>query len=196
MIGQKMTIEPLLNYVSAFIDVPAEEAMLWSHYFKSSEFPKSTILEKENKIAQNLYFLTEGFIRSFHFEDGTEITTQIVDKGNFITSFESFNSKSISKENIECISGCKVLYITKSDYEVLHNDSLIWSLVCKKVYEKTIAFNQQRTTDLLTLSAEKRYSNLLKEQPEIIQNVPIQYIASYIGIKPESLSRIRRKIIS
>lgn len=64
------------------------------------------------------------------------------------------------------------------------------------MYEQAIAFNLQRTTDLLTLSAEKRYLKLLAEQPEVIQNVPIQYIASYIGIKPESLSRIRKKIIS
>lgn len=63
-------------------------------------------------------------------------------------------------------------------------------------YENAISFNQQRTTDLLILSAEKRYLKLLTEQPEIIQNVPIQYIASYIGIKPESLSRIRKKIVS
>lgn len=82
------------------------------------------------------------------------------------------------------------------DYETLTKESEFWSVVCKQVYEKAITFNQQRTTDLLTLSAEKRYLKLLKEHPKIIQNVPIQYIATYIGIKPESLSRIRKKIIS
>lgn len=126
-------------------------------------------------------------------EEGTEVTAQIVGKNNFITGFNSFVSEIKSTETIQCISDCEVLYITKSEYEILTKECDIWSAVCKRVYEKTITFHQQRTTDLLTLSAEKRYLKLLTERPELIQQVPIQIIASYIGIKPESLSRIRKK---
>ncbi|POS00802.1 CRP-like cAMP-binding protein [Flavobacterium croceum DSM 17960] len=191
-----MTIEPLINYISNLFDISNNDIRLLTHFFKNTNFSKGSILEKENIVAQKLYFIRNGFIRTFSNEDGIEITTQIVGENNFITGFNSFVSGFISKENIQCISDCEVLHITKSDYETLTKESAIWSTFCKQVYEKAITFNQQRTTDLLTLSAEKQYLKLLAEQPEIIQNVPIQHIASYIGIKPESLSRIRKKIIS
>ncbi len=189
-----MTIVPLINYVSNLFDISDNDIRLLTHFFKNATFTKGSILEKENTIAQKLYFIKNGFIRSSSNEDGIEITTQIVGENNFITGFNSFVSEVISKENIQCISDCEVLYINKSEYVTLTKESAIWSAFCKQVYEKAITFNQQRTTDLLTLSAEKRYLKLLTEQPEIILNVPIQYIASYIGIKPESLSRIRKKI--
>ena len=82
----------------------------------------------------------------------------------------------------------------KTDYDSLYQSIFNWEKFCKKVYEKTISASFQRTNDLLTLTAEKRYLNLMADQPEVIQNVPIRLVASYLGVKPESLSRIRRKI--
>ncbi|MFV8326865.1 Crp/Fnr family transcriptional regulator [Flavobacterium sp. ZS1P14] len=189
-------IEPLIRYISFLFTVSDADIKLLTNFFKYENFAKGSTLEKENTVAQKLYFIRNGFIGTFSNEDGIEITTQIIGENDFITSFNSFVSGIISKENIKCISDCDVLYITKSDYDTLTKESVIWSTFCKQVYEKAIAFNLLRTTDLLTLSAEKRYLKLLAERPEIIQNVPIQYIASYIGIKPESLSRIRKKIVS
>ena len=191
----KMTITPLIKYVSNLGDISDSDTKLLSHFVKPTNFSKGTIIEEEDVVAQNLYFVTNGFVRSFFYSDGIETTTQIIGENRFITSFNSFTSGSISKENIQCLSNCEVLCITKSDYQILSEESVFWSTFCKQIYEIIISQNQQRTTDFITLSAEKRYLKLMKEQPEIIQNVPIQYIASYIGIKPESLSRIRKKII-
>ncbi|RTY89855.1 Crp/Fnr family transcriptional regulator [Flavobacterium sp. GT3R68] len=191
-----MTIEPIVKYISNLVDVSDNEIKLLSHFFKPSSFPKGTIIEKEDVVAEKLYFVRKGFVRSFFSKEGIEITTQIIGENKFITSFNSFTSGITSKENIQCISDCEVFYITKSDYEILSNKTVFWGSFCRQIYEKIISNNQQRTIDFIALSAEKRYLKLLKEQPEIIQNVPIQFIASYIGIKPESLSRIRKKIIS
>ncbi|NHN24607.1 Crp/Fnr family transcriptional regulator [Flavobacterium jejuense] len=190
-----MIINPLIKYVSNLVDIYDSDKKLLSHFFKPTDFAKGTIIEKEDVVAKKLYFITNGFARSFFSSDGLEITTQIVGENKFITSFNSFTSGSTSKENIQCISNCEVFYITKSDYEILSKESVFWNTFCKQIYEKVISHNQQRSMDFIVLTAEKRYLKLMKEQPEIIQNVPIQYIASYIGIKPESLSRIRKKII-
>lgn len=191
-----MTITPLVNSILSHFDISDSEIELLTHYFKIEKYTKGSILEKEDNVAQNLYFILNGFVRSYLNEDGTELTTQIIEKNNFITAFKSFVSGVVSKETIQCISDCQMLYITKPDYVALTKKSAIWNTFCKLVYEKNISFNQQRIKDLLVLSAEKRYIKLLSERPEIIQNVPVQYIASYIGIKPESLSRIRKKVIS
>ncbi|WP_136666763.1 Crp/Fnr family transcriptional regulator [Flavobacterium sp. H122] len=193
-----MSLKPLLDCISKLVAKPENEndIRLLEQAFKTAYFTKGTFLEKENSIAQNLYFISKGYIRTYYYEEGNEITTQILGKNNFITSFESFVTHSISIENIQCVTDCEVLYITKSDYTMLNNESTFWSAFCKQLYEKTITFHRQRINDLLTLTAEKRYLKLLDKQPEVIQNVPIQYVASYIGVKPESLSRIRKKIIS
>lgn len=111
----KMRIESLINYVSSLSNISDSEIRLLTKFFKTANFSKASILEKEDKIAQKLYFVTSGFIRTFFNEDGIEITTQIAGENNFITSFNSFVSSVISKDNIQCISDCKVLYITKSD---------------------------------------------------------------------------------
>lgn len=191
-----MTIDPLIKYVSNLVDITGNDIKLLTHFFKAANFSKGSILEREDKIAQKLYFVKNGFVRSFFSKDGIDISTQIAGENKFITSFNSFTSGITSKENIQCISNCEVFYITKSDYEILTNESVFWSIFCRQIYERVIIHDEQRTIDFIALSAEKRYLKLLNEQPEIIQNVPIQIIASYIGIKPESLSRIRKKIIS
>jgi len=191
-----MTNEPLIKYISEYVKISDLDIELLTHFFKYERFSKSTVLEKENTIAQKLYFIKSGFIRTFYNENEEEITTQIVGNNNFITGFNSFVTGTPSQDNVKCITECEVFYISKTDYDFLTQKSSTWGVFCKKIYEKAISFNLQRTNDLLTLSAEKRYLKLMFDQPEVIQNVPIQYIASYIGIKSESLSRIRKKIIS
>lgn len=193
-----MSLEPLLNCISKLVEKPKNknDIRLLEQVFKTTSFQKGTLLEKENSIAQNLYFISDGFVRTFYYNEGNEVTTQVLGANNFITSFESFVTHCISSENIQCLTDCNVLYITKSDYTMLSNESTFWNAFCKQLYEKTITFHRQRINDLLTLTAEKRYLKLIDRQPEIIHNIPIQYVASYIGVKPESLSRIRKKIIS
>ena len=156
---------------------------------------KGTIIEKENTFVKKLYYLRDGYLRVFINNDGEEATTQIVGKQNFVTSFESFVTGKLAENNIKTVTDCEMLYITKSDYEYISTKILNWSAFCKIIYEKAINFNLQRTSDLITLTSEKRYLKLIENDADLIQKVPLQYIASYIGVKPESLSRIRKKII-
>ena len=140
---RNMTIEPLIKYVSSLFDISDNDIRLLTQFFKYANFSKGSTLEKESTVAQKLYFIRNGFVRTFCNEDGTEITTQIVGTNDFITGFNSFVSGTVSKENIKSISDCNVFYITKSDYDRLTKESANWSAFCKKVYEKAIAFNLQ-----------------------------------------------------
>ena len=189
-----MEVEALINYISNYTKISPQEIELLRTCFKYEVFKKNTLLEAENTISKKLYFIKTGIVRGFYLENGNEITTQIVERNNFITGFESFATGRLSRVNIKCVTDCEVFYISKSDYETLGQKICGWEMFCKRVYEKTISSGIQRTNDLLTLSAEKKYLKLLSDQPEVVQRVPMQHIASYIGIKPESLSRIRKKI--
>ena len=191
-----MTVEALISYVIGMHPLNESDIQYITDYFKSEHFSRGSILETENALAKKLYFVVSGFVMELSNNDGEEVVTQIVGPNNFITGFDSFAYGTPSNVAIKCVSNCEVLSITRSDYNSLNKQSSNWGSFCRHVYESVISSNQQRIKDLLILSANERYLKLLSRQPDLILNVPIQYIASYIGIKPESLSRIRKKIIS
>jgi CRP-like cAMP-binding protein len=186
----------LLELVSEIITIDDSDAILVERFFEPVSCGKGEILEKENKIAQYLYFINSGFIRAFYNKNGDQITTHINCPSGFITSFNSFVTGIPAVDNIECLTACEVLRITKSDLDTLCHKSQKWADFARIIYEKSLIYNEQRTNDIIALSAEKRYLKILNDNPAMIQNVPLQYIASFIGIKPESLSRIRKQIIS
>ena len=124
-------------------------------------------------------------------DNGDEITTQLSSPESFITSFLSYINQKKATDNLECITDCDLLRISRPKMleliaasETFKNFSLI-------IFQEAITTTQSRANDLATLTAEIKYKKLLNEQPQLIQNIPLQYIASYLGIKPQSLSRIR-----
>ena len=165
-------------------------------YFEPIAIAKNTVLEEQGKIPRCLYFISSGFVRLFYYDDnGGEATTHVGSPNGFITSFLSFIHQKQSKENVACITDCALLKISHSALVTLIDKSENFKKFSLIIFEQAIASTETRANDLATLTAEQRYKKLLEEQPMILQNVPIRQIASFLGIKPESLSRIRRQII-
>lgn len=178
-------------------DFNAEEKGLIEKYFEPIVYSKNTIIEKETKIPQHLYYIISGYMRLFHFDqNGNEVTTHINCPPGFFTSYAHFINQTWSEENVECITECKLLQITKENLDILIDASVAMKDFSISVFQQSIMYNENRSKELSTLNAEQRYLKLIEHYPEIVQNVPIQYIASFLGMKPESLSRIRRKLIN
>jgi len=186
----------LIKDISKYIRLKEEDIRTISEAFLPINVPKNTILEEENKTTKYLYYIIEGYVRVFYTKDGEELTTQINCPSGFITSFQSFITLSKAYDNVQTVSECTLLRITKESLDTLNEKVKDWGIYGEKIYEKALVYNEDRTRDMILLSAEERYVKLMKTQPDIIQKVPLQYIASYIGIKPESLSRIRRQLTS
>lgn len=186
----------LFKLISNYIDLSEVDADIIRNSFELISVNKNTILEEENKFTKHLYFINSGFVRVFYMNDGEDRTTQINCPSRFITSFQSFITGSKAYDNVETITDCELLRITKSGLELLTSKINKWGVFGEKIYEMALVFNEERTRDMILLTAEERYLKLMQTQPDIVQRVPLQYIASYIGIKPESLSRIRRQLIS
>ena len=184
----------LIKDISKYIPLTKEDIRTISDVFSSITIPKNTMLEVENKSTRYLYFIIDGYVRVFYTKEGEERTTQINCPSGFITSFQSFITNSKAYDNVQTITECNLLRITKDDLDKLNVNVKNWGLYGEKIYEKALVYNEDRTRDMILLTAEERYLKLMKTQPDVIKNVPLQYIASYIGIKPESLSRIRRQI--
>jgi CRP-like cAMP-binding protein len=186
----------IVELISKKNNIDRFDRELIERLFEPINCKKNELLEKENEISTYLYFINSGFVRLYYFQDGLEITSHINCPSGFITSFDSFVSNTKSNENVECITACELLRISKKNLEILYQNSSKWVDFGRIIYDQAIVYNEQRTKDIITLSAKQRYLKLLVQHPDIIQNIPLQYIASFIGIKPESLSRIRKQVIS
>lgn len=189
--------EQLIKDISIKHKIQASDIELCKTLFQPVLMPKNRILEEEGKIPQHLYYIVSGFMRLFYYNDnGDEVTTHINCPHGFFTSFSEFTNQTKASANVETITECQLLRISKQDYETLMSKSLFWKDYGMYVLQESVIYNEERSKDLATLSAEQRYLKLMKSHPDILQNVPLQYIASFLGIKPESLSRIRRNLIN
>lgn len=186
----------LLKVIGQRINISDKDAELCTEYFEPVIFPKNRIIEEEGKIPQYLYFVVSGYMRLFHYNDnGDEITSHINCPPGFITSYFNFINQTKATENVECITECELLRITKDNLDNITSKSIAFKDFSIWVFQQSIAYNENRSKELATLTAEQRYQKLIDNYPQIIQNVPLQYIASFLGMNAKSLSRIRKQMI-
>jgi len=188
--------DQLYQLISKNVKLSDSDRELCTQYFEPVSYLKNRVIEEEEKIPQYLYFVVSGFVRLFHYNDrGDEITTHINCPPGFITSYSNFANQSKSDENLECITECELLRITKADLDLLMQQSPAFKDFSFLIFQQSLSYNEKRAKELATLTAEKRYLKLMAQNPEILHNVPMQYIASFLGMNPKSLSRIRKQIV-
>ena len=189
-------LDHLLQEIVQKVSLTTADKALCAAYFEEIKVSKNSILEEQEKKHRFLYFVHSGFMRLFYYDEkGNEITTHFTSPNGFITSFLSFVHEKPAMENVECITDCQLLRISRTNLARLINESDNFKTFSVSIFEQVIAMSQVRANDLATLPAELRYKKLLTEQPQLLQHIPIGYIASFLGIKSQSLSRIRRQLI-
>ena len=155
--------------------------------------PSKTILLEEGKVADKLYLVRKGCLRLFFYNEGKDITFQFFFEGNFVASFDSLYKRTPSLFYLESIEPTELAAIRREDfYNLIDNDSSLRQLYVEKLIDRFHVY-QQLFLSRIKNTPQQRYEELLKEYPDIIQRVPQHYIASYLGITPASLSRIRNR---
>lgn len=186
----------LLKLISKDTTFSKKEQELFGQYFEPVLFPKNHIIEEEGKVPKYLYFVVSGFVRLFHYNSkGNEVTTNINCPTGFVTSYMHFINQTKSDENLECITECELLRITKANLDLITGQSMVFKDFSISVFQQSLFYHENRSKELAVLSAEERYQKLIENYPNILQNVPLQYIASFLGMNPKSLSRIRKEMI-
>lgn len=181
----------LARYFSNYASLSQEEnALIYSLCQVQTRKQGSYLLEEE-AYATELYFIVEGFVGLTAYRQEFPVVTDIVGPYKFTSDFDSFIQGIPASNSIKCLTSCTYLLFTKADYLSLIERIPIWNKVREGIYEGIISEQIKRTNEILTLSAKERYLKLMTDSPELVQQVPIQYLASYLGIRPESLSRIR-----
>lgn len=165
----------------------------FNHLFERKEVAAKTVLLEEGKISKTMFFIEEGCLRTWVNNDGDEITTQFFFEGDMISSFESFRTNQPSLYSIESIEPCILQTISRTDFQYVLDDSPEIKDRMEEHLYKRLFQAQQLFLSYLKNNPEQRYKELLKKHPIIIQRIPQHYIASYLGITPVSLSRIRNR---
>jgi len=187
---------PLFNLITQKVPLTEADKALCRQYFEPARFPRHAILEEEQKVPTYLYYIVSGYLRLFHYDaKGNEVTTHINCPPGFITAYAPFAEQTRSSENVECITDCELLKITKPNLDLLMAQSPALKDFSIWVFQQSIQYNEARSRELATLTAEERYSKLMANYPQLLHHVPLQYIASFLGMNAKSLSRIRRQII-
>ncbi|MCR9290949.1 MAG: Crp/Fnr family transcriptional regulator [Bacteroidetes bacterium] len=181
--------------ISKYIDFTAEEFKSIRDCFKIKTLKRREILHDINTVCKYVYFIEEGIIRYFQVEDGEEVTGQFFFTGGWYTDLESFLSNSYSRQTAQAIESTSLLYISKQDLEKLYKEIPQFERFGRLMAEQAFIGLRKKTDNLTLLDAKERYLMLLRQRPKVIEKIPQHYIASYLGIKPQSLSRIRKNLV-
>jgi len=182
------------NYVAEILVLPEADKTSIRQLFKPVFISKNTVIESAGEVPQYHNFIVSGYMRNFHLDpDGNQITTDLNDGSRFFTSYFHFMNRTVSNENLHCITDCELLRISRDDVEVGAQNSHTQKDYTIHILQKHLEEEKGRINDLTNLSAEAHYRKFLRDKPTIIRHVPLRYIASYLGITQRHLSRLRRE---
>ena len=171
------------------------DSMFVDSHIKSEHLsvPSKTVLLEEGKVARKLYFVRKGCLRLFFYNAGKDITFQFFFEGEFVASFDSLYKCTPSLFFLESIEATELLVINRDDFfNLIESDSSLRQKYEEKLIDRFHTY-QQLFLSRIRNTPQQRYEELLKEYPNIVKRVPQHYIASYLGITPVSLSRIRNR---
>jgi len=159
---------------------------------EEKRFQPKAILLREGEISKSVYCIESGCLRSFFLNDGKEVSFQFFFEGDIVCSFESFYNGQPSCFTLETLENTVVRVIQKEEFYKSLENTKMRAYYENKIIQRFIAY-QKLFLSRIKNSPQERYVELLKEHPDIIRRVPQHYIASYLGITPVSLSRIRNR---
>lgn len=184
----------LLYYFKKWTVLTDEDEAIILSAFEPAAIRKKKDLLASGEVCDYLYFINKGCLRSFYVDSkGIEHIYQIRMDNSWISDLKSFFSQSPSKYNIEALEDSHLLRISHERFELLLTEIPRLERYFRILFQKAYINALERLNATMWETAMDRYNEMLKENPEIFQRVPLVYIASYLGITPESLSRIRRQ---
>lgn len=185
----------LFNFISKYISLSEDEEKALAGLDTFHTVKKGTVLLKEGQNSKDGYFVLEGCIRTYYIIEGEEKTTA------FYTEMEGLTPNCVlSSEPSEyyiATTEDSIITISNPDMEAeMFNKFPKFETLCRILSEELLAKQQINFDDFKTSSPEQRYLNLIQNRPDLIQRVPQYQLASYLGVKPQSLSRLRARILN
>lgn len=181
---------PIVNLFQLKSNLSDEESdVLLSCWTKEIKLKRSDFLVSKGAKENYLYFVQSGTLRIFYPNKEQEICVGFAYENTFVCSFPSFVKDTPSDYYIQALSSCKLVAIKRNDFYALVNQYINLEHAWRCFVEDALVGIIEREIEILSLTPEERYDKLLERSPHILQKVPQKYIASYLNMQPETLSR-------
>ena len=167
--------------------------------FFSSKLHKATLkknstLIKIGVVENYLSFISEGIVRFYIPQEESDLTFGFLFENQFVTAYDSFITRTPSQYQIETLTNTTLWRISFKDLQDVYRKTESGNFIGRRMAENMFLIKSKRELSLLSKSAEERYLDLFLERPKLLKQIPLKYIASYIGVTPQALSRIRKRI--
>jgi len=182
------------QYITSYFGVVAiDDLRTIVSFFKLITIKKGEFLLKAGRRCDKLSFVQSGLLRMFVTQDDKEVTQCIATKGHFTTDLSSFIFATPSGSTIQALIDTELYTITREDYKKIGNLVSTWNELEKNFIVRCFTILEKRIVRHLSMTAEERYKFFFENDKELLNQIPLQYIASMLGMRPETFSRIRKK---
>ena len=183
----------LFDYIEKIVPFTDKEKALMESAFTFRQVPRRFKLAEEGKVSRELYFIVKGLVRLYYTKDGEEITGYIFREGLFASSYDSFLRQAPSIQTLETIEECDLLVISYSGLNALFDTLPKMQVLGRKVAEQRFINAQMILSSFILDNPEERYLKFEAQNGDLLLRVPHHIIASYLGMTPVSMSRIRKR---
>jgi CRP-like cAMP-binding protein len=187
-------MEQIRHYFEDNFNLTDSDWQLFSSKLVKTEFQKKQLILKAGQTENYLSFIEKGIIRFYIPKEDNDLTFSFSFDNAFVSAYDSFVTQLPSTYHVETITNTVLWRLTYNDLQEIYSKTEIGNVIGRHASEELFLKKSNRELSLLNDTAEQRYLKLFSEQPKLIEKIPLKYIASYIGITPQALSRIRKRI--
>jgi CRP-like cAMP-binding protein len=187
-------MQSLVNAIQNYISLSANDEEVLRELFRPVQVLKDEHWLKEGEICRQLAFVEEGLFRFYMNEEGEQITHYFAKEGDFLCNYESLLKGSVSRKNIVAMEDTRLWVISKSSLETFYNRVEHGQQFGRLMVEAELLETISRFLEHYTHTPEQRYQDFMDQYGNLQQRIPQYYIASYVGVQPQSLSRIRKRL--
>ena len=192
---QASQYQDLFNYFSRFVQFSDQEKEGFASLLTVKEYKKGDNITEIGSIEQKLSFISTGIVRGYCMKGQDDITLCIEFSNAFTSAYTSFTEQTPSKVGLEALTNVTLYEMSYENLMCLYSSSKEGERMGRMAAEQMCSTYEKRLIDLLTKSAIDRYEELLQNEPQLILTIPQKYVAEYLGIKPESLSRLKKQVM-
>ena len=187
-------MEELIEYILQFGNLNKQQIELVISKARALDLQKDEYFSEAGKIPRQVGFIVEGVIRGCYYTNkGEEITRCFIGENSLVADYIHFEANTVSSEYLQACTDCKLIVFSKQNWEELSRIIVDWDNIKNKMVQLCM-YQKSRKGPVISQDATTRYLEFLKSHPSLINRVPLTYIASYLGVTQQSLSRIRKNI--
>lgn len=188
-------MEELINFILRFGNLNQQQTKYIKNKASELVLRKNEYFSEAGKIPRCVGFVLEGVLRCCYYNNkGEDITNYFVDEYSFVSDQQKFESQTIATDYVQAVTNCTLLVFSKNDWDDISNTIIDWDRIATKLVQRCLIDALDRRSPLVSEDATTRYLSFLEKFPKLANRVPLSYVASYLGITQQSLSRIRKNV--